>query len=112
MNTKLTVDMYSSTIIEAIESECGLNSTLAFAYFYFDFNDPEKQKYSTLICSLGNQLSWWFQSIPSTLQGLYFQKHNGTQEPTSGALLTLLQELCKPFMHTYIILDALDECTG
>ena len=82
MNIKLTVNMYSSTIIEAIESECGLNSTLAFAYFYFDFNDLEKQKYNTLICLLVKQLSWHFQSIPSTLQELYSQKQNGTQKPT------------------------------
>ena len=26
--------------------------------------------------------------------------------------MTILKELCRPFRHTYIILDALDECTG
>ena len=112
MYIKLTVNICSSTIIEAVESECGFHSTLAFAYFYFDFKDPAKQKYTNLICSLIKQLSWHFQNIPSVLQGLYSQKQNGTQKPTSGALLTLLKELCWPFRHTYIILDALDECTG
>ena len=74
-----------------------------FAYFYFDFNNPEKQKYNNLICLLIKQLSWCFQTIPSALWELYSQKQNGTQKPMLGALLTLLKELCKPFMHTYII---------
>ena len=112
MNIDLTVNIYSSTIIETVQRKFGPHSTLAFAYFYFDFNDPEKQKYNNLLRSLITQLSWRFQSVPSALRELYSQKQNGTQNPTSGDLLTLFKKLCEPFMHTYIILDALDECTG
>ena len=103
---------FSSTIIEAVKNECGLDSSLAFAYFYFDFKDPAKQNYRNLICSLVTQLSWRFASIPSTLQELYSQNHNGMQQPTPEALMKVLKELCRPFKHTYIVLDALDECTG
>ena len=106
------VNIFSSTIIETVKIKCGLDSSLAFAYFYFDFKDPAKQNYRNLIRSLITQLSWRFASIPSTLQGLYSQSHNGRQQPTPEALLMVFKELCRPFKHTYIILDALDECTG
>jgi len=106
------LNIFSSTVIEAVKNKCGLNSSLAFAYFYFDFKDPAKQNYRNLICSLIVQLSWRFASIPSTLQGLYSQNQNGMQQPTPEALSTVLKELCRPFKHIYIVLDALDECTG
>ena len=105
-------NIFSSTIIEAVKHECGLNSTLAFAYFYFDFKDPGKQTYRNLICSLIVQLSWQFNSIPFVLQELYSQNQNGKQQPMPEALLMILKDLSKPFTHTYIVLDALDECTG
>ena len=108
----MIINICSSTIIEAIKHECGLNSTLAFGYFYFDFKDPAKQKYRNLLCSLIIQLTWRFTGIPSALQELYSQNQNGRQQPTPEALLAILKELCRPFTHTYIILDALDECTG
>ena len=106
------VNIFSSTIIEAVKNECGLDSSLAFAYFYFDFKDPAKQNHRNLICSLIIQLSWRFAIVPSALQGLYSQNHNGRQQPTPQALLTVLKELCRPFKHTYIVLDALDESKG
>src|SRR6266481_3134012 len=111
-NIKLMINIFSSTIIEAVKNDCGLNLSLAFAYFDFDFKDPAKQNYRNLICSLIIQLSWCFASLPSTLQGLHSQNQNGMQQPMPEALLTVLKELCKPFKHTYIILDALDECMG
>ena len=106
------INIFSSTIIEAVKKKCGLDSSLAFAYFYFDFKDPSKQNHRNLICSLIIQLCGRFASIPSTLQGLYSQNLNGRQQPTLEALLVVLKELCRPFKHTYIVLDALDECTG
>ena len=110
---KLAIKICSSTIIETIKHECGLNPTLAFAYFYFDFKDPSKQKYRNLISSLIIQLSWrFFKGIPSALRELYRQNMEGKQPPTPEALFKTLKELCRPFTHTYIVLDALDECTG
>ena len=112
---KLMIILCSSTIIETIKHECGLNPTLAFAYFYFDFKDPSKQKCRSLTSSLIIQLSgsWrFFKGVPSALRDLYSQNMNGKQPPTPEALLMTLKELCRPFTHTYMVLDALDECTG
>jgi len=46
------------------------------------------------------------------LHGLYSQNHSGRLQPTPDALLVIFKELSRPFKHTYIVLDALDECTG
>jgi len=58
------------------------------------------------------QLSWRFASIPSALQELYSQNHNGRLQPTLEALLMIFKDLSSPFEHTYIVLDTLNKCMG
>lgn len=41
---------------------------------------------------------------------LYADCHNGGQQPTSKVLLRVLKQMLQDFQHSYVILDALDEC--
>jgi hypothetical protein len=81
------------------------------AYFYFDFNDREKQCHENLIRSLITQFSTQCTSCPDALTRLYSQCHDGKQQPAVTALLATLRHIIGGFRHAYIILDALDECT-
>jgi len=111
-NIKLMIYILSSTI-EAVKNKCGHDSSARVCVISTSISrTPAKQNYRSLLCSLIIQLSGRFASIPSTLQGLYSQNHNGIHQPTPDALLMVLKELCRPFEHTYIVMDALDECTG
>ena len=85
--------------------------TIAVAYFYFDFNDSDKQRTEKLIRSLIVQLSAHCMQLPDPLQSAYSRSQNGQNQPTIEDLTTLLCQLLRYFKSTYILLDALDECT-
>ena len=82
------------------------------AYFYFDFNDPEKLFFRSLIHSLVAQLLFQGPGTPVALKDLRVRNYNGTQQPNLGDLIAILKTMIGLFDQTYIVLDALDECTG
>jgi len=100
----------SSTIIEDVLYYCSHDPVMAVVYFFFDFNDIEKQKYEGMIRSLITQLSLRCVSTPRVLAALFSSCMNGEQQPTSDTLLTTLQQMAQEFNEIFVILDALDEC--
>jgi hypothetical protein len=100
----------SSTIIEDILNHCHHGPINAVIYFYFDFNDAEKQQYEKMMRSLITQLSLRCTSMPRALATLFSSCMNGERQPTSDALLTTLQQMIQEFDEIFVILDALDEC--
>src|SRR4051794_2299950 len=83
----------------------------AVAFFYFDFNNEEKQRHGNLVRSLIVQLSAQSTRTSNALNGLYSCHQDGQQAPTAEKLVETLQEMICNSHQTYIILDALDECT-
>jgi len=80
-------------------------------YFYFDFNDVEKQGQEKMIRSLIVQLSTHYGKTPQCLEALYSSCMNGGRQPTRDMLLATLHQMMESFKETFIILDALDECS-
>lgn len=80
----------------------------AVLFFYFDFNDTDKQKHERLLRSLICQLSMYCSN--SMLQDLYSSCSMGARQPSGEVLLTTLRHMMASIKDTYIILDALDEC--
>lgn len=111
INTKRFDRIRSSTIIQNVISDHQSEPTIAVVYFYFDFSDPDKQRTKSLVCSLITQLSEQCPHLPESLQLAYSQSQNGQIQLTVKELTTLLLQLVKDFNSTYILLDALDECT-
>jgi len=99
----------SSTIIEDILKRYP-NPTVAVLYFFFDFNDSEKQRQDKMLRSLITQLFLHGRGAPKALSSLYSYYHNGGRQPEPVALVTTLREIFEKFNQTFIILDALDEC--
>ena len=102
--------MCSSTIIEDVRRHCQSHLSFAIAYFYFDFNDTEKQRSDNLIRSLVTQLSAHSLSCPDTLKTLYSQNLSGQQQPNTEGLMVTLKHIIGGFKQVYVVLDALDEC--
>src|SRR5579859_105414 len=94
-----------STIIEHMKMRSPPGSVCL--YYYFDFNDPQKQNPTNMLYSLLAQLSE--SIIPLEVQHLYITCRNGTQESTITQLVDTLLSLTKRGSSIYIILDALDE---
>lgn len=75
-------------------------------YFYFDFNESEKQRHELMTRSLVSQL-YWFQNVPS--EALEFLCNRG-RHPTDAELLSTLHQMMAAFDEVFMVLDALDEC--
>ncbi|KAH5574501.1 hypothetical protein HBI24_193910 [Parastagonospora nodorum] len=101
----------SSTILRDIFSSHGSKPSTIVVYFYFDFNDAQKQSTDSMLKSLVYQLLQRVKDIPSRLDSLYPPHGSGRQQPTSEALLNTIRESIQKFEQAYIVLDALDECS-
>lgn len=75
------------------------------AYFYFDFNDPEKQDCRGLLSSLVFQIG-----IASEKGFRYLRRELSYDPPVYEKLLAMLSMLLGFSGRTCIIIDALDEC--
>ena len=107
----LPFDQYSSsTVIQAVMDSIRRSPQSAHTYFYFDFNDIEKQQSDKLVRSLIVQLSTQCTDIPEEIRMLYANLQNGQRQPTSLALRTTLHQVIGRLQNTYVIIDALDEC--
>ena len=82
------------------------------AYFYFDFQDVDKQSLRDLLPSLLIQLSAHSDLFCGILYRLDEEYDHGTHQPSDGALILCLKDmLTLPDQRpVYLILDALDEC--
>ena len=80
------------------------------SYFYFDFNEVEKQSSKKAIRSLLYQFSVQ-QNRVQILEQLYQRCENGQQQPAEGVIRSLFKDAVVCTGHKYIVLDALDECT-
>ena len=89
---------------------CHLRSEVSVAYFYFDFNELEKQKSDVMIRSLVTQLSEQSTKELKELKHLFSFCNNGQRQPDTKSLLTVLKDILKGFNEAYVIIDALDEC--
>ena len=80
------------------------------AYFYFDFNDTQKQDSELMLRSLLCQLVQRSIVTPKGVDALFSSCENGQRKPSSHALLQVTKEAAQEFAHVYVVLDALDEC--
>ena len=95
-----------------MDRHCETNRSSAYAYFFFDGRDGQKesQTVGSLIRSLIRQFWTPYGGVPAVLTKLYHSCHGGAQPSVESLHATLLLIL-EAFNDVFIILDALDECT-
>ena len=101
----------SSTVIEHLLQHCNDDISTVAAYFYFDFNDTQKQDPELMLRSLLCQLLRRSPTIAKGVDALFSSCDNGQRQPSLHALLEVIPQVMHQFTHVYIVLDALDECT-
>ena len=101
----------SSTILHNILEYCANDPGKVVAYFYFDFKDTQKQSSELMIRSLVSQLYQQCIKMPTALQELFSSCGNGQRQPSLDSLLEVMSSIIQEFPESYIVLDALDECT-
>ncbi|KAH0161481.1 Pfs, NACHT and ankyrin domain protein, partial [Aureobasidium melanogenum] len=96
----------SSTIIEHLQQEL---TCRILVYFYFDFNDKNKQSFDNMLRSVILQVC---QSHPDSWQFLRkaWESHlEGSRQPSTHSLQKVLQVMLNGIDNMSIVLDALDE---
>jgi hypothetical protein len=95
-----------------VARHCETNQSSAFAYFFFDGKDGQKesQTVGSLIRSLIRQFSATYGGVPTVLTKLYHSCHDGGSQPSVESLQATLLLILEAFDDVYIVLDALDEC--
>ncbi|KAF1938815.1 HET-domain-containing protein [Clathrospora elynae] len=101
----------SFTIIEHLLQHCHDDIRIVTAYFYFDFDDAQKQDPELMLRSLLCQLLQRSFTIPKGVDALFSSCENGQRKPSLHALLDVTRQVAQEFAHVYVVLDALDECT-
>ena len=99
----------SSTIINEVRRRYPPGKDVAVVYFYFDFNDSDKQSPEKMVRSLISQLFEHSEASQSQVKSLFSLCNEGKQQPGMHGLCELLRELFDNITETFIILDALDE---
>jgi hypothetical protein len=101
----------SSTIIEDLLQHCHDDTCMVTAYFYFDFNDIQKQDPVLMLRSLLCQLLQRSVVLPKDIDALFSSCDDGQRQPSLPALLEVIRQAIQGFACVYVVLDALDECT-
>ena len=100
----------SCALLQDILQDRDSHPEIAIGYFYFDFNDGEKQSSKKAIRSLAFQIALLSNGL-SSLEQLYTKCEGGSRQPTEDAIRSLLKDTVARARNSYIVLDALDECT-
>ena len=99
-----------STIIQRTMEYCQSRASSVVLYFYFDFNDLEKQRHEKMIRSLVFQVFSRRAECSQAVESLYSSCMNGGHQPTFQTLLGVLRQMLEDFEEIYLVIDALDEC--
>ncbi|KAM5528408.1 hypothetical protein FOXYSP1_18889 [Fusarium oxysporum f. sp. phaseoli] len=97
----------STTILDHL-LQTSTHTTLAY---FFDFNDPKKQKMENLLCSLAVQLYRTGNEAMRSLDSLLSSHDDGRRQPDTNALSACVDAMIQTAGKVFIIIDALDECT-
>ena len=101
----------SSTVVEHIKATCKKDSQCQYIFYYFDFSDSKKQGVAGLLRSVLVQLVSRDQKTLKEVEKLYNQNDYGKQQPDKKSLLSILLSVLRSPLRTYLIIDALDECS-
>lgn len=101
----------SAGIIEDLQKYCNNDPAKSLAFFFFDFNDNEKQSPRSMLKSLLSQFLRRFTSVPEMVQSLYAACGNGRREASQEQLLQALRDTIEMIPAPFVVLDALDECS-
>ncbi|KAI9791792.1 MAG: hypothetical protein M1835_000095 [Candelina submexicana] len=101
----------SSTIVNDLILATKNQVSKLVAYYFFDFNDPQKQQVRQLIGSITTQVCAASEDVPKCLKELYLECRTGTQQPSQASLLNALRQMLDDSAEAYLVFDALDECS-
>ena len=101
----------SCTVVESIIEYCKLAPLRGLAMYFFDFREDETQGVGSLLRALLKQFSRQLPIASQELQSLYQSAQAGARQLTIDELLVTLHRMLQHFDDSFIVMDALDECS-
>ncbi|KAM0714692.1 hypothetical protein Q7P37_009709 [Cladosporium fusiforme] len=102
----------SASIVEDMQGYCNVDPARSLAFFFFDFNDAEKQDPINMVKSLLCQFLNRCTSVPDVVRSLHATCENGRREASEEQLLQALRDTLELLPAPFVVLDALDECSS
>lgn len=102
----------SAGIIEDLQAYCNDDPARSLAVFFFDFNDGDKQDPLKMVKSLLSQLLDRCPRVPEALQAIYAACEDGRRQASEQQVLHALKHTLELLPAPFVVLDALDECSG
>lgn len=102
----------SASIIEDMQKLCDADPAKSLAFFFFDFNDADKQNPVNMLRSLLNQFLNKCTHVPEGVRSLHAACENGRREASEQQLLGALKDTLEALPAPFVVLDALDECSS
>jgi hypothetical protein len=102
----------SAGIVENMQASCKEDPAKSLAFFFFDFNDTEKQDPIYMVKSLLSQFLNGCTSVPETVRSLHATCEKERREASQEQLLRALRDTLKLLPSPFVVLDALDECNS
>lgn len=81
------------------------------AYFYFDFSDKAKQTTFGCLKSIAHQLCEQSEELDEDIVALYDEYNRSPSGLSTEVLVDILALLLSSSRKTYLVVDALDECS-
>ncbi|KAL9615788.1 MAG: hypothetical protein Q9204_008666 [Flavoplaca sp. TL-2023a] len=100
-----------STIIDDLSNHCDTQE-YSLAYFYFDSGNVDRRECSNMLRALVQQLAIRNGDCLGTLNQSYLDHDKGYKQPNLQSLSTVLRSMVEICGKTFIVLDALDECSS
>jgi hypothetical protein len=98
----------------AIDSLCTspLSENTGLAYVYCNYKEQNAQTTVNLLCAILKQLVQSRLKFADVIDKLYEQHNTSRTRPSLDEIFDILQIVCSKYTKTYLIIDALDECTN
>ena len=100
----------ASAAVQDVIELCANDPGRVVAFFYFEFNNLQKQDPQLMLRSIVQQLLVQCIAIPPSVDSLFAKCEQSGRLPLRSELLELLRHILQIFPHVYIVVDALDEC--
>ena len=102
----------SAGIIQDLQEYCNDDPARSLAFFFFDFNDIDKQDPVNMVKSLLSQFLNRCVRVPEALQSVYAACEGGRRQASEQHLLHALKHTLELLPAPFVVLDALDECSA
>ncbi|KAI1299150.1 purine and uridine phosphorylase [Xylaria venustula] len=102
----------TSVVIDDLEKRFRDDTTTALAYVYYNYKRQSEQGFESMLSSLLKQLAKSHSSLPHILKKLYSRHERSRTNPSFDELSHALELITAEYSRVFIIVDALDECSG